>query len=120
MPPTWRPMHTAPRSVARVWLNHMTLGPILVEGRPGRWYAPSAARQVWRWYRPAEPDALEPFSGWLPYEALAVKETGTAPMDDSLCSLPEFLHVAGPQFRAVPRGIERPNQMIFRHQRSEG
>jgi hypothetical protein len=77
MPPTWRPMHTAPRSVARVWLNHMTLGPILVEGRPGRWYAPSAARQVWRWYRPAEPDALEPFSGWLPYEALAVKETGT-------------------------------------------
>lgn len=90
MPPTWRPMHTAPRSVARVWLNHMTLGPILVEGRPGRWYAPSAARQVWRWYRPAEPDALEPFSGWLPYEALAAKETGTAPMDDSLCSLPEF------------------------------
>jgi hypothetical protein len=71
MPPTWRPMHTAPQAVARIWLNHLTLGPILAEGRPGRWYAPSAARQVWRWYRPAEPDALEPFDGWLPYEALA-------------------------------------------------
>ena len=32
----WRPMHTAPQSVARIWLNHLTLGPILAEGRPGR------------------------------------------------------------------------------------
>lgn len=71
MPTIWRPMHTAPQTVARIWLNHLTLGPILAEGRPGRWYAPSAARQLWRWYRPAEPDALEPFAGWLPYEALA-------------------------------------------------
>ncbi|MGU3358854.1 hypothetical protein ACLBWX_00815 [Methylobacterium sp. M6A4_1b] len=73
MPPLapWRPMHTAPQTVARIWLNHLTLGPILAEGRPGRWYAPSAARQVWRWYRPAGSDALEPFSGWLPEEAMA-------------------------------------------------
>ena len=64
----WRPMHTAAQSIARIWLNHLTLGPILAEGRPGRWYAPNAARQVWRWYSSADADALEPFRGWLPYE----------------------------------------------------
>ncbi|MCJ2033999.1 hypothetical protein [Methylobacterium sp. J-068] len=77
MPPLpWSPMHTAPSVADRVWLNHLTLGPILAEGRPGRWYAPSAARQVWRWYRPAGAEALEPFSGWLPFEALAVEQAG--------------------------------------------
>ena len=83
MPPPGARCSRPRRTLARIWLNHLTLGPILAEGRPGRWYAPSAARQVWRWYRPAEPDALDPFSGWLPFEALAVKETGTAPMDES-------------------------------------
>lgn len=94
MPPIWRPMSTAPQSVARVWLNHLTLGPILAEGRPGRWYAPSAARQVWRWYRSAEPDALEPFSGWLPYETLtdlpSTMGTDTAArptVDDTTCHI---------------------------------
>lgn len=73
MPPTapWHPMSTAPETVARIWLNHLTLGPILAEGRRGRWYAPNAAHQVWRWYRSADPAALDPFTGWLPFEALA-------------------------------------------------
>lgn len=81
-PTNWRPMHTAPEAVGRIWLDHLTLGPILAEGRPGRWYSPSAARQVWRWYRPAEPDALQPFGGWLPYEALAAQGTNAAITDD--------------------------------------
>ena len=27
MPLTWRPMHTAPQIVERIWLNHLTLRP---------------------------------------------------------------------------------------------
>lgn len=82
MPQTapWRPMSTAPETAARLWLNHLTLGPVLVEARRGRWYAPSAAHQVWRWYRPAEPEGLEPFTGWLPFEAApTLEEVGGAP-----------------------------------------
>lgn len=70
----WRPMETAPQTIDRVWLNHVTLGAILAEGRSGRWYSPSASRQVWRWYRPSSEGALEPFSGWLPYDALAARQ----------------------------------------------
>jgi len=67
--PEWRRMSTAPQTVDRVWLRHTTLGTILAEGRAGRWYTPSAAGQVWRWHRCET--GLEPFEGWLPFEALA-------------------------------------------------
>ena len=91
---SWRPMATAPETAARLWLNHITLGPILAEGRRGRWYAPNAARQVWRWYRSAEPDALEPFSGWLPYGALAAERAaeGIVPAraDDRMADRPRI------------------------------
>ncbi|KQP59780.1 hypothetical protein ASF41_08590 [Methylobacterium sp. Leaf111] len=98
MPPTWRPMQTAPQIVNRIWLNHLTLGPILAEGLPGRWYSPSATRQVWRWYRPAEPNALEPFSGWLPYDALAANGIdGTTTMDDPKDRFAMSSHFAGQQ-----------------------
>lgn len=101
MPLTWRPMHTAPQIVERIWLNHRTLGPILAEGRLGRWYAPSAARQVWRWYRPAEPNNLEPFAGWLPYEALAAEEKDAAAPDDTVRGLPASRPVARDQGRTA-------------------
>lgn len=70
----WRPMSTAPQTVERIWLNHLTLGPIQAEGRNGRWYAPSAAQQVWRWHRPADPNGLKPFSGWLPFAAFGPEQ----------------------------------------------
>jgi hypothetical protein len=84
MTPTapWRPMRTAPQNAARIWLHHRTLGPILAEGRPGRWYAPSAEDQLWRWYRSAEPDALDPFSGWLPAEVPVAESAGGARVED--------------------------------------
>ncbi|GJD38982.1 MULTISPECIES: hypothetical protein [Methylobacterium] len=104
MPPTWHPMHTAPQIVERIWLNHLTLGPILAEGRPGRWYAPSAARQVWRWYRPVGPDTLEPFAGWLPYAALAAEEKDAAALDDPSHGLSDSLPVAGQQGRTASFG----------------
>lgn len=104
MPPTWRPMHTAPQIVERIWLNHLTLGPILAEGRPGRWYAPSAARQVWRWYRPAGQDNLEPFAGWLPYEALATEGNDAASLDVSPHGRPVTHPVAGQQDRTNSLG----------------
>ncbi|TXM71269.1 hypothetical protein FV218_15605 [Methylobacterium sp. WL69] len=67
--PEWRRMTTAPQTIDRVWLRHPTLGTILAEGRAGRWYSPNASGQVWRWYRSEA--GLEPFEGWLPFEALA-------------------------------------------------
>lgn len=79
----WRPMHTAPQTIDRIWLNHLTLGPILAEGRPGRWYAPSAAHQVWRWYRSVETSAIVPFSGWLPFEAVAGTALPARPAADT-------------------------------------
>lgn len=91
----WRPMSTAPRIVDRIWLDHLTLGPILVEGRGGRWYAPSAAHQVWRWYRPAEPDSLEPFNGWLPFEAFS---------GEAAVAGPGALPIAPRTFEASARG----------------
>ena len=62
------PDEHAPQTVDRVWLRHLTLGTILAEGRTGRWYTPNATRQIWRWYR--SETGLEPFEGWLPFEAL--------------------------------------------------
>jgi len=95
MPPrlSWQPMRTAPQTVARIWLNHLTLGPILAEGRAGRWYAPNTARQVWRWHRPVEPEALEPFSGWLPFEALvSLQAEDDAGMDKASNMPPAPMH----------------------------
>ncbi|GJE18212.1 hypothetical protein [Methylobacterium marchantiae] len=70
MPQTalWRPMTTAPQIVDRIWLHHLTLGAILAEGRSGRWYSPSRSHQVWRWYRETGDDALDPFTGWRPFD----------------------------------------------------
>ncbi|KQU00001.1 hypothetical protein ASG60_19630 [Methylobacterium sp. Leaf469] len=75
--PEWRRMNTAPQDVDRVWLRHRTLGIVLAEGRAGRWYAPNAARQIWRWHRcEAGPD---PFEGWLPFDALTPTPAAIAP-----------------------------------------